>query len=151
VLPILIPTTAIGTPTALALTMEGLVVTEVKMNDYYHYGRMFTEQWQTGKGFILVEHDVVPWPGALGQMNKCQEELCAFEYPSSPDSTARSLGCTKFSTSLVQRVPYNLEWQSKGWDQLDGAVFETLQDVNIHLHRPMVAHAKARYLTLSQT
>ena len=154
-LPIIIPTTSIGTPTALALTMEGLEVREVMMNDYHHYGRLVTEQWQSGQGFILLEHDVIPWPGALAEMDACAQECCAFEYPSGKiieeprSGWCSSLGCVKFATSLVERIPYGAEWQNRGWDELDGAVFATLQgEVETHIHQPPVAHAKARTLIL---
>lgn len=156
-LPILIPTTRTGTAAALALTMEGLEVTEVAMSDRLHYARTFTEQWQSGRGFILVEHDVVPWPGALRQLDACAEELCAFEYPSSAivdeprSGWTVSLGCTKFSSALLERVPYDVGWQNRGWDELDGAVFATLQGkATMHLHSPPVAHAKARTLVIRQ-
>lgn len=153
-LPIIIPTVRVGTAAMLALTMEGLEVTEVVMTDRHHYGRLLTEQWQTGRGFILVEHDIVPWPGALPELDGCPEEWCAFEYPNSRVITdprsgwCVSLGCTKFSSSLVERVPYGGEWQNRGWDELDGAVYATLQDETVHVHSPPVAHAKARALTI---
>lgn len=152
-LPIIVPTQKIGTPAMLALTMEGLEVSEVVMNDYHHYGRLLTEQWQSRRGFILVEHDIVPWPGALAQIDACREEFCGFEYPNGmmveePRSGwCASLGCVKFAPSLVQRIPYGPEWQNRGWDELDGAVFATLQgEVELHVHQPPVAHAKARVL-----
>lgn len=152
-LPVLVATRAVGSVAALALTMEGLEVAEVVMTDYHHYGRMFTEQWQSGRGFILVEHDVVPWPGALAQLAACPEECCAFEYPSGrivedPRSGwCVSLGCVKFASSLVERVPYDVGWQQRGWDELDGGVFGTLQGkVETHVHHPPVAHVKAQVL-----
>jgi hypothetical protein len=119
------------------------------MNDHFHYGRLVTETWQAGQGFILVEHDVVPWPGALAELEACAEECCAFEYPAG-SSWCMSLGCIKFSTSLVASLPYGNEWQNRGWDELDGAVFATLQDaqVQVHIHHPPVAHAKARTLVM---
>src|SRR6266576_3085107 len=102
---------------------------------------MFTEQWQSKQGFILVERDVVPWPGAISELDSCTKELCGFEYPNGiiynePRSGwCTSLGCTKFATSLVDRIPYNPEWQNRGWDELDGAVFSTLQ-MEVHIHTP---------------
>jgi len=152
-LPIIVPTRVIGSPPALALTLEGLEVIEVMMNDYHHYARLFTEQWQSGRGFILVEHDIVPWPGALKQLDACQQECCAFEYPNNPiieeprSGWCMSLGCIKFASSLLQRVPHDITWQNRGWDELDGSVFATLQGkVDIHVHYPPVAHVKARSL-----
>jgi len=154
VLPIILPTRRIGLPPALALTMEGLEVVEVVMYDYHSYPRLFTEVWQKGTGFILVEDDVVPWPGALAELDGCDRECCGYEYPNAiiheePRSGwCASLGCTKFSQELTRRVPYDPEWQKRGWDSLDGAVFETLQreGVEMHVHSPPVAHAKAQKL-----
>jgi hypothetical protein len=132
--------------------MEGLEVTEILMTDRLHYARMFTEQWQSRRGFILVEHDIVPWPGALQQLDACEEELCTFEYPVGAGGWGRSLGCTKFAESLVERVPYDVTWQNRAWDELDGGVFATLQgEAVMHVHTPPVAHAKARTLTMRQS
>lgn len=149
-LPIIIPTQRIGSPPALALTMEGLEVREVVMNDYHHYGRLFTELWQSRQGFVLVEHDIVPWPGALAEMDACAEEFCAFRYPAAAEGWCISLGCTKFATSLVERISYGNEWQNRGWDELDGGVYATLQEagVEVHVHQPPVAHVKARTLVM---
>jgi len=136
--------------------MEGLEVVEVVMTDYYHYGRLLTELWQAGEGFTLVEHDIVPWPGAIVDLKSCLHECCAFEYPNGimhaePRSGwCTSLGCIRFSDELVQRIPCDGAWQNRGWDELDGAVFGTLAkwDVDIHIHTPPVAHVKARSLRL---
>lgn len=117
------------------------------MADRHHYARLFTELWQRGEGFVLVEHDVVPWPGAITDLKSCPRELCTFEYPSG-GAWCRSLGCVKFSDSLVQRIPFDVEWQNRAWDELDGAVFATLQEVEVHVHTPPVAHVKARTLVL---
>ena len=143
-----------ASPPALALTMEGREVVEVVMTDANHYGRLFTELWQAGEGFTLVEHDIVPWPGAIAELEACEQECCAFEYPNGTihaeprSGWCASLGCIKFATSLLKRVPYDPEWQNRGWDELDGAVFGTLQgQATVHVHSPPVAHAKARALT----
>jgi hypothetical protein len=141
-------TREIGPPAVLALTMEGLEITEIRMRDYTNYGRVFTEQWQSGHGFMVVEEDIVPWPGAMLEMDRCEQEWCGFEFPNGivqeePRSGfCVSLGCMKFSDSLVKRYQYSDVWQNRGWDELDGAVFEILQDETVHVHSPPVAHAK---------
>jgi len=159
VLPIFVPTRAVCCPATLALTTEGLEVTEVVMYDYTNYGRAFTEQWQSGHGFIVVEDDVVPWPGAIREFDACPEEWCLFEHPrgrfqESPRSGfATGLGCVKFSTELVQRVPFNPGWQNRGHNELDGLVHETLleADAVLHIHYPPVAHVKAQTLTYKRS
>lgn len=135
--------------------MEGLEVMEVVMYDYQHYGRMLTEQWQSGEGFVLVEEDIAPWPGAITELIECEHECCSFEYPNGDvtyeprSGWCQSLGCIKFSDSLVQRVPFGQEWASRGWNELDGAVFETLHgQVEVHLHAPPLAHVKSQALMM---
>jgi hypothetical protein len=147
-------TRAVGVPSTLALTTEGLEVAEVVMRDYTNYGRIFTEQWQSGHGFLLVEEDVVPWPGAMAQLDRCQEDWCCFEFPNGviheePRSGfCDGLGCMKFSTDLVRRYEFSPLWQQRGWDELDGAVHALHREggEKLHLQTPPVAHAKAQVL-----
>lgn len=78
------------------------------MSDPQHYGRLVKHMWGIGNGFVLVEDDVVPWPGAINQMLECGEDWCAFEFPrTQPTYEPRSgwclgLGCVRFSHALVQ-------------------------------------------------
>jgi hypothetical protein len=151
-LPIIIITRETGCPPALALTMEGLEVAELVMRDYTHYGRVFMQQWQSGNGFIVVEEDIVPWPGAIKELQVCPEDWCAFEFPNGiildnpRQGFCWSLGCMKFSTDLVKRYEASQEWQFRGWDELDGSVIGMLPAETCHLHLPPVAHAKAQVL-----
>lgn len=106
-----------------------------------------------------MEHDIVPWPGAISTLANCKGECCGFEYPNGiiydePRSGwCLSLGCIKFSEGLVTRTPFDPTWQNRGWDELDGAVLGTLQDlkVDIHTHTPPVAHAKANKLIIRRS
>jgi hypothetical protein len=151
-LPINVVSVITGCPATLAMTMEGLEVTEYKMRvgDYVHYGRTFTGWWKTGKGFIVVEEDVVPWPGAIKQLQECEHDWCCFLFPYSPigwdhmTGLADGLGCMKFSDKLVRTVACSDEWENRGWDELDGAVHETIKihGQALHVHSPPVAHVK---------
>ena len=134
-LPVIVVSTTTAAPATLAMTMEGIQVKEYKVrnNDYVHYGSIFTELWQTHEGFILVEGDVVPWPGAIKQLQECNHNWCGYLFPSGVidwelmTGFADGLGCMKFGTGMVQRVPYLIEWQNTGWDQLDGSVHATVK------------------------
>lgn len=153
-LPIIVITREVPAMAALALTNEGLEVVEIRMRDYTNYARVFFEQWQSGRGFMVVEEDVVPWPGAMRELNTCEQEWCCFLFPNGritwePRSGfCDGLGCMKFATSLVDRVPPDNEWLVRGWDALDGAVHGTLlgHGAKVHVHEPPVAHAKAQAL-----
>jgi hypothetical protein len=156
-IPVIVPTSRPLPPPVRALVAEGEEVVEVVMQDDNHYGRLMTMQWQTRQGFIVVEHDVVPWPGAIRQLRECPEDWCSFEYPM-PFSAwepvrqgfCYSLGCTKFSTALVERHQPTPEWGGTCWDGLDGQVIGMLQTAGetCHLHSPPVAHLKAYVTTL---
>ncbi len=153
-LPVIVITREVPAMAALALTNEGVEVAEIRMRDYTNYGRVFTEQWHGGHGFIVVEEDVIPWPGALRQLDACEHEWCCFLFPNGMvtwdplSGFCDGLGCMKFATALVSRVPASVEWQNRGWDALDGAVHATLIEAGavLHVHEPPVAHAKAQIL-----
>jgi hypothetical protein len=153
-LPIVVTTLAPACSATLALTMEGLTVTEyvIRPHDPYHYGSILTSIWQRGHGFVLIEGDVVPWPGAIKELVQCKHDWCCFEYPTTLDSRCNGLGCMKFSGKMVRHIPFNSLWQTTAWDSLDGIVHETLElaGENVHTHTPMVAHVKAVTLTIYQ-
>lgn len=154
-LPVVIPTRTLGSAPARALCIEGYEVTEVVMEDPQHYGRLIAGQWKTGLGFVLVEDDVVPWPGAVQAMLDCEHDWCAYEFPRThPRYEPRAgwvlgLGCVRFSHALVRR--YSLEDRLDGsqrWDDVDGAVIGMLHTANevCHVHTPPVAHIKAHVM-----
>jgi len=151
VLPIIIPTRAFGSAPARALMIEGFEVTEVLMDDPQHYGRLIAGQWKIGNGFVLIEDDVVPWPGAVKAMLECDHDWCAYEHPRTeavyePVRTGFCLGfgCVRFSHALVRRYELALDG-SQRWDEVDGnvmGVFHTAGE-ECHAHYPPVAHIKA--------
>lgn len=149
-LPVVIPTRTVGCPPTCALIIEGFEVTEVVMQDDYHYGRLIAAQWLARTGFVVVEDDVVPWPGAIQAMLDCPQEWCGYQSPRLwVGTTARGgfthgLGCTKFSPEIVAR--FTPEWDQKRWDEVDGAVFGMLDGLSCHIHEPPVAHIKPSVL-----
>lgn len=136
----------VGTPPARALIIEGFEVIEVVMQDDFHYGRLAADLFNAGRGFVLVEDDVVPWPGAIKQLLACEEPWCGFEWPrfyvqDEPRSGfTHGLGCVRFSDTLVAQ--YTPAWGDKRWDEVDGAVFQMLEGLECHIHTPPVAHLK---------
>lgn len=47
------------------------------------YFDLFEKLWSEKETFIIVEHDVVIWPGALHEMYDCPELFCAYQAPTS--------------------------------------------------------------------
>ena len=55
--------TAVLDSVKLNLGIQGLRPRMVKLERDLSYDQLFRELWEKGEPFILVEHDIVPWPG----------------------------------------------------------------------------------------
>lgn len=142
---IIIPTTNLDCPAVNALSREGILFEAVLMEDDYHYGRLWADLWERGEGFINIEHDVVPWPGALYLMMECPMHWCSYMYPAAPHNLTDALGCIKIGETIIDNYPNLSEgWKDTAWNRLDGAVMSKLvkQGKESHVHTPPVAHAK---------
>lgn len=124
-----------------ALTAEGVEHTEHVVGD--GYGELLADYWT--EGFVVVEHDVAPWTGAIAQLAECGRDWCMFRYPKQGELT-RGLGCTKFSDRLVRAHPDLPDsWRGTDWRDLDGAVGTAVRSATGSqpcFHGPPVAHAR---------
>lgn len=106
------------------------------------YWAMFVALWATGETVVVVEHDVLPWPGAIAEMWRCPEPWCAFPYQLN-GSMIVGHGCVKFSAQMMAEGPEI--WQQLGsrtWITLDTA-FAAVAERNgyaPHRHDPPVIH-----------
>lgn len=122
-----------------------------------HYAQLFRHLWDKGEEFAIVEHDVIPWPGALEDLARCPESWCAYGYVTSGDLSTQDvppLGCVKFRPE--GDVPFEelfalfLESQSPGivagllphWSSMDNVIARSLRarGWQVHEHKPGVAH-----------
>lgn len=103
------------------------------------YPRMLAYAWSDGEPFIVVEHDVLPWPGALDELQECTSPWCAFPYIQGVKLSA-FLGCTKITPDgpypshdswMVSDQAVNVAMQAQGW--------------TLHLHWPPVVHLNPAY------
>jgi hypothetical protein len=134
-------------PTALALRKEGVAFELVLMEHEYSYSDMFTRLWDKGYGdsFISLEHDIIPWPGALQHLWQCRDYWCAHKYPLAPNAMQAALGCIKVSRNLIFKYPLLCKlWNNREWNTLDGIVCPAIQAVagKAHIHTPPFAHVK---------
>ena len=111
------------------------------------YGNHLAEVWRRGKGFILVEDDIAPWPGAIKSLDVCPEPWCGFQYLWCGSLISGTIGCMKVSARLTQDHPdLWREWAGKPWQFLDGSVFQSIKKITesyyFHIHGPPVAHAR---------
>lgn len=134
-------------PAHLALTAEGVA------HDVVGHGLGYADQlavwWRSGEGFVLVEHDVAPWPGAVRHLIDCPRDWCAHRFPKY-QHLIRSLGCVKFSTRLVQTYPdLPHHWEGMPFEGFEGPMLSAVAGVlrtedpsrsPVCEHSPPVAH-----------
>jgi hypothetical protein len=151
---VIVPFTELHPATEKALLLYG-----PRNQVWYHnvsssdqeYWNVLARQWATGEGFIIIEHDVEVRNNTIQELTDCPEDWCAFPYAMGPSGYQTALGCTKFSTDLVQRYTNLLQeagdkhdpWSAKrDWRRLDRRIFETLTEhgESEHRHEPPVKH-----------
>lgn len=117
----------------------------VPMLDDKAYVRFFEERWAKGETFVVVEHDVVVWPGAIDAMLACSHEWCAYGYAVDHDlehdSFCAFLGCAKISDGLIAALPRVwAEKSTRHWQDCDChlTTYARARGFNVHMHRPHV-------------
>lgn len=149
---VLVPVLELDSVAHRALEAEGIAHEEYVCEGDVGYSELVVDLWADGQGFILVEHDVAPWGGALAELWDCPADWCMFRYFKYGGGLTRGLGCAKFSDRLVSGHPdLSITWRNTSWRILDGtvgaAVALTLrgEDPDRHplcIHGPPVAHVR---------
>jgi|WetSurMetagenome_2_1015567.scaffolds.fasta_scaffold227392_2 hypothetical protein len=123
----------------LNLEMQGLAPRYVELDASFAYDALIRRLWAEGEPFILVEHDILPWPGAVQQMWTCDRPWCAFEYLMMGELRV-ALGCTKFDPARLGPLP--LPQEPVPWRTMDWHIIDTLATRGecSHLHEPAVSH-----------
>src|SRR5262245_36727721 len=142
---VLVVATSAKCPAVSALNSERIPFKLVEVSGNYSYGRALHQLWEEGESFINVEHDIVPWPGALEKMWKCKSAMCMYQYPIGHSGLiSGSLGCVKFSDELIDAYPLaNFGWDDTEWNHLDAQVFGALvldRSILPDVHQPPVGH-----------
>lgn len=136
-------------PGARALRREGVYPQTVLLDGDTEYARVLSALWRASESFVLVEGDVVPWPGAVRALLDCPEPWCGHNYPIASGFNCGTLGCVKFGAALMRQWPSLwVRWEGTPWRQLDIAVFRAVAAatgmIDFHVHTPPVAHARER-------
>ena len=114
------------------------------------YTELLQKLWRVGETFAIVEHDIVPWRGALEQLDECPRDWCSFDYPFGGSMHA-GLGCARFRDSLLAAYPTAVddtlgeatEIHPRGfWCNLDDRLTRALSRFGAakHVHTPAVGH-----------
>lgn len=106
------------------------------------YRRLLRDLWRDEVAVVLIEHDIVPWPGAIEELAGCMGLWCSCAYRFKGGyGVYHGFGCTKISADLMRLLP-NV-WAEPGtWDLLDQRLLFAARDVRQepHPHRPPVIH-----------
>src|SRR4051812_16119673 len=72
----------------------------------FDYHELLKSLWHQRETTILVEHDVLPWPGALQELWQCPCKWGSYSYPLHGGvGIHHGFGCTKLTRELMDAVP----------------------------------------------
>ncbi len=154
---IYVPYTKIQPATEIALI--GYEYTPVKVSGKYGYSTYFKQLWSEGQTFINLEHDCVPWAGAIESLRECERDWCVFDY-SLPVHRMRSLeaevnglplGLMKIGASVIAQTPGC--WDKLiDWSYCDQHLTKYLisKGLQVHQHYPSIVNANPVLLGLAR-
>jgi hypothetical protein len=113
------------------------------------YWGLLSELWCQREPVIVIEHDVLPWPGALEELEACPCAWCSLTYQLRGFSGQigvgifHCFGCVKFHTKLMDDIPDAWsQMQDTYWKHLDAQFSQIAMwhGVTPHPHRPPAIH-----------
>jgi hypothetical protein len=106
-------------------------------------------RWDTGEDLVIIEHDILPWPGAIDELLACPFDLCGLPYVEH-STFATALGCTRIGQRVQSSTEIPLTTTTQGppfehpvtWNTLDWDLFSVVQSAGFRLdvHAPPVVH-----------
>jgi len=107
--PVYVPHTHVREATRVFLAHQKHPIHYVDVSgDRAAYAEYFQARWDERETFISLEHDIVPWPGAIEELVACREPWCFFGYDAGIDCAAdrcAPFGLVKFDARLIAAVP----------------------------------------------
>jgi hypothetical protein len=138
----------------LALSQDGLDASFRHCDKDTSYHDLLLEYWSAKEDFCVIEHDIVVWPGALGELEQCNELWCTRPYYCSVGWIVDGLGCTKFSKKLIEMYPNFLSepfptccQHTRYFCGLDRLIAHRAQELGIkpHVHLPGVSNLNEKW------
>jgi hypothetical protein len=143
---------------ATRISMRYYNYTPYKLEGPFGYCSYFAERWDEGETFINVEHDTVPWPGAIEALLECSEDWCGygtrpyelwhFDSPNLAPLNSVDLACVKFSDRSILKTQ-NCWDDPVDWTLCDVHLFKTARAAGMtpHQHFPGVTNANPDFLS----
>lgn len=123
----------------IALDQENLVPEYVQMDRDDAYHDLIKNLWEQGDPFIINEHDIIAWPGAIAQLEACPHPWCTHMYRCAAGWIGHGLGLVKFDPKKLSNI-FNVPFENTNWGYLDTFIARRLQPVMPHIHTPAVTN-----------
>jgi hypothetical protein len=148
---IYLPYTKVFPATLISLIGYNYTPVFTDPNDDYSLHKFFVNRWAEKETFIIVEHDVVVWPGAIEAIWNCESDLCLYDrhlpiHRKRVLTTEAPLACMKISKKFIEDHP-NLWDKPIVWNETDIEIVKT--GVNLHQHFPSVVNANPALLAFA--
>jgi hypothetical protein len=108
------------------------------------YRLLMQQLWKDGQTVIVIEHDIIPWPGAIEELLLCQCHWGTYSYHINGGvGVSHMLGCAKLTAEVMEALP-NVWSEWTHWSMVDRKLFFAAQGIGLepHLHRPAVIHLR---------
>lgn len=116
--------------------------------DDHDYWRLIRRLWSAGDPFMLLEHDVLPWPGALHLAWRCPEPWCVYPYLIGGAYSTVGHGCVKYGAAVMEAAPDAVATVGRRhWSTLDSHTIHAVRTAGFrpHVHQPPVLHLNPRH------
>lgn len=95
----------------LNLDILGIDAEWVRLDEPNSYALLVNRLWDEGAPFVIVEHDVIPWRGAVEELWECEHPNCTY------DGTLQTAKITPDGPCPVdpRSVWFHVDVQMWGW------------------------------------
>lgn len=118
----------------------------IEMRDDDNYWRLFCELWENRRTVLIIERDILPWPGACQEIINCPYHWCSNTYKMRGGyGIHHGFGFTKFGSKFMDKYPdIWTQVETTKWNTLDAQLCELVkrEGETPHPHRPSVTHLK---------
>ena len=111
----------------------------LKGDEDYH--DLIQRWWLDGEPFIINEHDIVAWPGAIAKIEECPSPWCTSLYRAGCGWLKIGLGLVKFDPLRLPNI-WGEPFEDKHWRGLDTKIARRLEahGLTACCHKPAVTN-----------
>jgi hypothetical protein len=117
------------------------------------YRKLLAKLWEHEEDVVIVEHDILPWPGAVAALWECPEPWCwnAYMLRGQVRCDLPAFGCVKLTATLMAMVGdlWDIDnINTATWEMLDTHLRIVAEEKGItaHLHQPPVVHLSPQHM-----